>query len=395
MYDVNGSINGPAATTHALLAREAAEKGAVLLKNDPVAGKKVLPLAGITKIALIGATVNYRVKSDNPPNKSFDFVVDAALGDRGSSRVRPNPALTIGPLQGFSELGATKGVSIVHGASAADVGDADVAIVIVGLTPGNEGEEYTGAGDRHTLSLPDPHDMLVNSVLALNKPTVVIVESGGVVDMPWKDSPNLGAIVMAWYPGMQGGAALASLLFGDTNFAGRLPVTWPKKLEDFPPFTGRNGNPNDSTTYMDYYLGYHWFDKNGTAPLYAFGHGLSYSTFKYERLHIPCNTVTSNGLVQVEVDVRNTSTIPGDEVVQVYASYPNTAARRNAKELKGFARVQLAAGEGKRVSIPVRVRDLKYWDMATSTWVIEKAPVKIQVGPASDNLPLSQTFSVN
>jgi beta-glucosidase len=213
--------------------------------------------------------------------------------------------------------------------------------------------------------------------------------------MPWKDAPNLGAIVMGWYPGQQGGAALASLLFGDSNFGGRLPVTWPKKLEDFPPFTGRNGNPNDSTTYMDYYLGYHWFDHNGTAPLYAFGHGLSYSTFKYERLHIPCSTVTTNGLIQVEVDVRNTSAVAGDEVVQVYVSYPDTTGRRNAKELKGFARVNLAAGQAKRVSIPIRVRDLKYWDMRTGAWVTEKAPVKVQVGPASDQLLLSQTFSVN
>ena len=117
--------------------------------------------------------------------------------------------------------------------------------------------------------------------------------------------------------------------------------------------------------------------------------------FKYERLHLPCSTVTSDGLIQVEVDVRNTSAVAGDEVVQVYVSYPETRARRNAKELKGFARVNLPAGTAKRVSIPVRIRDLKYFDMATNAWVVERGPVKFQVGPASDKLLLSQTLTVN
>jgi beta-glucosidase len=203
----------------------------------------------------------------------------------------------------------------------------------------------------------------------------------------WHD--QVDAIVMAWYPGQRGGKALGRLLFGDANFAGRLPITWPKTLDQFPVF---NEGP---TTFMDYYVGYRWFDKHGHQPLYAFGHGLSYSTFTYERLHIPCAQVTSDGLIQIEVDVRNTAGPAGDEVIQVYASYPQTSARRSAKELKGFARVRLNPGEGKRVSIPLRIRDLKYWDMNLDQWVIEKGPVTLQVGPSSDKLLLSQTVTVN
>jgi beta-glucosidase len=386
-----GSITGPVAKEHAELAREAAEKGAVLLKNTPAAGasKNVLPISGVKKVALIGATVSYTVTSDNPPTKSFDFVRMAALGDRGSSRVRPNPDLTTGPLDGIAEAAKATGVTVVPGASAAEVGDADMAIVIVGLTAGNEGEEYTHAGDRKTLDLPAPHDQLVNDVLALGKPTVVIIEAGGVVNMPWLSKAN--AVVMAWYPGQQGGAALGRLLFGQTNFAGRLPVTWPQTLDQFPKFTD-----SPVTTRMDYYAGYRHFDVNHLTPLFAFGHGLSYSTFSYERLHMPCSTITADGLIQVKVDVRNVAGPEGDEVVQVYAVFPqNNARRRSIKELKGFARVHLNPGEGKTVSIPVRVRDLKYWDMTTNAWVIEKGPVTFQVGPASDKLLLTQTITIN
>jgi beta-glucosidase len=206
--------------------------------------------------------------------------------------------------------------------------------------------------------------------------------------MPWQDRVN--AVVMAWYPGQRGGEALGRLLFGQANFAGRLPITWPKDLAQFPTFS----EPN-KTTFHDYYAGYRWFDKHGLTPLYPFGYGLSYSTFSYERLHVPCATVAEDGLVNIEVDVRNTAGPAGDEVVQVYVSYPQTRARRSVKELKGFARVSLQPGEVKRVSIPLRVRDLRYWDMNLNDWVIEKSPVTIQVGPSSDKLLLTETLTVN
>jgi beta-glucosidase len=185
-----------------------------------------------------------------------------------------------------------------------------------------------------------------------------------------------------------GGKALGRLLFGQTNFAGRLPVTWPASEEQLPVFN------EGTTTNMDYYLGYRRFDYLGMKPLYAFGHGLSYSTFRYERLHIPCADITDHGLIKVEVDVRNIAGPAGDEVIFVFASYPDTTARRSKKELKGFARVHLEPGKGKRVSIPMRVTDLKYWNMDSSSWVIEKQKVRIQVGPSSDNLLLEQTFEV-
>lgn len=368
---------------HAQLAEEMAEKAMVLLKNDGGA----LPFGdGISKVAVIGATVDYYVRSDNPPQKKFNFVTDPALGDRGSSRVSTDPALTAGPLDGI-RAAAPSGVEIVFGDSAAAVGDADAVIVIAGLTAGDEGEEYTGASDRESLSLGAIHNNLINDVADLNKPTVVVIEAGGVVDMPWLNSVE--AVVMAWYPGQRGGAAMGNLIFGEANFAGRLPVTWPASIDQFPVFNEGN------TTQMDYFVGYRRFDQLDLTPLYAFGHGLSYSTFEYERLHMPCGEVDHEGVFNVEVDVRNTSGPAGDEVIMVFASYPETQVRRSKKELKAFARVNLQAGEAKRVQIPVRVEDLKYWDRNEDKWAVEEGPVLIQVGPSSDRLLLEQTIVVN
>lgn len=379
-YDsASGSVRNTEA--HAALSTEMAEKAAVLLRNED----GVLPIREATTVAVIGAKINYSVPSDNPPDKVFDFARDAALGDRGSSRVRPNPALTVGPLAGITAE-APEGVTVTAGETAAEAAAADYAVVIVGLTAGHEGEEYTGASDRQDLALPGNQDALVTDVVAARagKPTVVIVEAGSVVDMPWVD--QVDAVFMAWYPGQTAGTALGRLLFGKTNFGGRLPVTWPASEDQLPVF-----NEGDSTQ-MDYFLGYRRFDELGLVPLFSFGYGLSYSTFRYERLHVPCGDISQHGIIQVEVDVRNTSEVAGDEVVMVYASYPGTQARRSKKELKGFHRVHLEAGQGKRVSIPIRVQDLKYWN-DPSGWAIDST-VTLQVGPASDPTLLAQDVTI-
>lgn len=379
-YDTaSGSVRNTEA--HAALSTEMAEKAAVLLKNDD----GVLPIREATTVAVIGAKINYSVPSDNPPEKVFDFARDVALGDRGSSRVRPNPALTVGPLAGITAE-APESITVTAGETAAEAASADYAVVIVGLTAGDEGEEYTGASDRENLSLGDIQNNLVSEVVAARagKPTVVIVEAGGVVALPWVN--EVDAVIMAWYPGQTAGTALGRLLFGKTNFGGRLPVTWPASEDQLPVF-----DEGDSTQ-MDYFIGYRRFDQLGLEPLFPFGYGLSYSTFRYERLHVPCGSISKHGIIQVEVDVRNTSEVAGDEVVMVYASYPGTQARRSKKELKGFHRVHLEPGQGKRVSIPIRVQDLKYWN-DSSGWAIDPS-VTLQVGPASDPTLLAQDVTI-
>ena len=199
---------------------------------------------------------------------------------------------------------------------------------------------------------------------------------------------------MAWYPGLVGGEALGKLLFGDVNFSGKLPITWPKSEADEPPFN--QGGTTGGTTMMGYYLGYRYFDTNAKTPLFAFGSGLSYTTFKYDYLGVPCSTVTK-GVVDVAVQITNTGTVPGNDVAFLFVSYPNTTARRSMKELKGFYRTPtVMPGSTVQFTIPLRIADLKYWDTSTTpaAWTVESGLVQIMVGPSSDNLPLKDMLTV-
>jgi beta-glucosidase len=215
---------------------------------------------------------------------------------------------------------------------------------------------------------------------------VVVLEGGSAIDMPWLGS--VPAVVMAWYPGMVGGTALGKLLFGDANFSGKLPITWPKQLSDEPAFN------SGTTTVFDYYAGYHYFDQNNITPLFAFGAGLSYASFKYQNIEVPCVSATDGSVVEVKADITNTGTVDGDEVTFLFISYPSSKVRRPAKELKGFLRETIKAGQTVRVTIPLRISDLKYWDTPSSSWKIESGTVKVMVGGSSTSLPISDTFTV-
>ncbi len=382
-----GSIENNAA--HLTLAEEAAQKSMVLLKNDA----NTLPIPrSVKKVAVIGADVPY--KCTNTDSKaasgSVKFATDIRTGDLGSSRVLADPAKSVGPFAGI-QAAAGSGITVVNGTSADAAKDADFIVAVVGLTPQDEGEEYTGAGDRKSFGLDakfstKQQDALVTALAALNKPMVVVLEGGSVIDMPWLSSVK--AVVMAWYPGQVGGTALGKLLFGDVNFSGKLPITWPKAWADEPTFS------NGSSTDMDYYLGYRWFDKQGTAPLFPFGHGLSYAAFEYSNLQVPCADVTQNGVINVKVDVKNTGSVKGEEVVFLFASYPGATKRRPAKELKGFVRVALDAGQAKPVTIPLRVSDLKYYDQDAHAWAPTTGSVQIAVGPNAANLTLKDTVTL-
>jgi len=194
---------------------------------------------------------------------------------------------------------------------------------------------------------------------------------------------------MAWYSGERGGEALAQLLFGQANFGGKMNVAWPRET-DLPPFKG-----SGTTTVMDYYLGYRYFDKNNITPIFPYGHGLSYTTFTYSNLQVPCSDVTHGGVINVQVDITNNTAVAGDEIAFVFVSFPSTTVRRSVKELKGFFRVSLDGNQAKRITIPVRVSDLDYFDMTSNKWVIENGPVKIMVGPDAGNLPLQDTVMVH
>jgi beta-glucosidase len=389
---------------HVRLSRHAAIKSMVLLKNDG----PVLPISkSVQKVAVLGSKVPYRTNNNTSGGTSkessfeVNFATDVLTGDMGSSRVFHDPAKGVSPFQGIQST-APAGVEVVTGTTADAAADADFIVVMAGLTPGDEGEEYTtNTGDRRELALDAKlgdttiQTNLILSAAALGKPVVVVLIGGSVIDTSaWLD--QVSAVVMAWYPGQRGGEALGQLLWGKANFGGKLPFTWSNRLDDYPPFGGKGENPN-----FTYYLGYRYFEKNLKSPLFPFGYGLSYTTFEYRKLQLGCTVMGKGAVLPVVVNVANTGTVAGDEIVMVFVSFPNTAARRGPKELKGFARVSLQPGEEKQVTIPVRLADLDYFQQDSSSpnaggrWVVESGDVKIMVGGSSTNLPLSATVQVN
>ncbi len=257
--------------SHRALAKQAALESMVLLKND----KGTLPISPmVKKVAVLGANIPYTsVDGGNGSagaNRMVNFATDVRTGDLGSSRAfsDPDPTQTVGPAAGIT-MTAPAGVNVVSGTSAGVASDADFIVVVAGLTPQDEGEEYTGAGDRTSLALDakQPQGMqniqnkLITDAAALGKPMVVVLEGGSVIDMPWLG--QVPAVVMAWYPGQLGGEALGDLLWGQVNgvsynFSGKLPITWGKQLSDYDNFTVSG----TTTTPFNYYVGYRWFDHN-------------------------------------------------------------------------------------------------------------------------------------
>jgi beta-glucosidase len=361
---------------HVALAREAAVKSMVLLKNQAAA----LPLdaGGLTSIALAGS-----------------LAAVANLGDDGSSDVEPSHEVS--PLQGITARAGATPVTHVAAAdmlTAADnavVSAAGAAIVVVGLSAADEGENIPGTvmGDRKGLALSPEHVALIQAVAALNPRTIVVLEGGSTLMVEgWVDS--VAAVVMAWYPGMEGGSALADLLFGDENFSGKLPVTVPAAESDLPPFD----NTSLEVVY-EYFHGYRFLDRNGTDPRYPFGFGLSYTTYSYGNLVLASSALGPDDILSASVDVTNTGSMAGEEVVELYVSYGGSSVERAVRDLKALARVALGPGETKTVTLQAPAGDMAYWDTGMAKWVIEPIGYSVHVGGSSRDLPLQASFSVS
>jgi beta-glucosidase len=232
---------------------------------------------------------------------------------------------------------------IDHEARALEAAEkADVVVAVMGLSPALEDEEMPVAvegfvgGDRTDIKLPSLQEKLLKRVHALGKPVVLVLLNGSALAVNWA-AAHIPAIVEAWYPGQAGGEALADVLFGDYNPAGRLPVTFYKSVEDLPPF-------------KDYHMEGRTYRYFREEPLFAFGHGLSYTTFEFDNLHIGQSKVEVGGQVAISVDVTNVGHRTGDEVVQLYVRHPDATVPRPVKELKGFKRITLEPGERKTVT---------------------------------------------
>lgn len=318
------------------LAKEAALKSIVLLKNE----NNLLPLkTNVGTIAVIG------------PNSDESFVLLGNYNGTPSDPVTPLRGIRE-KLEGISKVLYARGCEWVTGLKetrpAAELKDeaietakqADVVIMCMGITPRLEGEQMRvtvdgfRGGDRTSIDLPDIQQDLIKSIHALGKPVVLVLLNGSALAVNWEHE-NIPAIMEAWYPGQAAGEAIADIIFGDYNPGGRLPVTFYKSINDLPPFEDYN---MDRRTYR-YFTG---------EPLYPFGYGLSYTTFKYSKFRVK-KTYSAGDVVQVSVNVKNTGKVAGDEVIQVYVSDLSSTFPVPVRSLKAFKRVHLLPGETKKV----------------------------------------------
>jgi beta-glucosidase len=263
---------------------------------------------------------------------------------------------------------------------------ADAAVVVVGLNEDWEGEGH----DREGLALPGRQDELIERVAAANPRTVVVVNAGSPVAMDWIE--QVPALLQLWYPGQEGGNALADVLFGDVDPGGRLPLTMPKRLEDTPAFAHyppRNG-------VMAYgeglFVGYRGYDRDGVEPRFPFGHGLSYARFEYGALRLDRERVRAGEPIGVAVELENASARAGSEVVQLYVGEREPSSPRPERELRAFAKLRLAAGERRTLRFALEPRALAHWDAVRRAWRAEPGEYEVAVGRSSRDLRARARF---
>jgi beta-glucosidase len=369
---------------HVAFAQQNSEEGTVLLKNSG----SILPLSSsqTSSIAVIGA----------------DGTTDPETAGGGSAAVNPTGSV-VSPLQGITaRAGSGVTVSSYSGTTPADAAatarGAKVAIVFA------NNFESEGS-DLQNITLQNNQDALISAVTDANPHTIVVLNTGGPVTMPWLS--NVQGVLEAWYPGQQDGAAIASILFGDTNPSGHLPETFPVSLAQAPTaaaarFPGVNGTVQYSDKLE---VGYRYYDTENVTPLFPFGFGLSYTSFKYSKLKLSANHVTNTtsgpdggqGSTELTVTatVKNTGSRAGADVAQLYLGDP-AAVGEPARQLEGFQRVMLAPGQSKTVTFPLSGHALSYFDTTANGWVLPTGDFTAYVGDSSalENLPLSKSFTV-
>ncbi len=355
---------------HQDLARRAGQEGMVLMKNE----EDLLPLdmKSIEKIALVGPNLK----------KKFGRILYG-----GSSAVVPPHE--IAPLQGIEER-LNDNVSVV-----ADASEADVVIVFAGLNH-SKGQD-SESGDRSSLDLPEKQIQLIRETSSSNPNTVVVLIAGSPIAMDaW--IADVPVVLNAWFSGMEGGRAIANVLFGDVNPSGRLPLTFPKILSDSPAHS--TGDPRtfpgvDKRVHYNegIFVGYRWFDEKNIEPLFPFGFGLSYTEFEHRNLALNKQTLSgSDDFIVASVEVENIGSRVGSQVVQMYHKDVECSIPRPPKELAGFEKVRLAPGESKTVDVRINAGDLAFYDVEEHRWKIEAGEFGVLSGFSSRDIQEETQF---
>jgi beta-glucosidase len=378
---------------HRAAARAAAQRSAVLLRNEG----GLLPLTNPGSIAVIGPLADSRRDTLGPWVFDFDLgetvTVLRGIKDRAGAAVEVGYAPGIRPAHrtfpsmfdqfsgkvpvdppGFDDAAElARAVSLAHAS--------DIAVVVLGEWQNMIGE----AASRSSLELPGGQLALLQAVVATGTPVVLLVMNGRPLDLRWA-AENVPAILDIWYPGTQGGAAVADLLFGDVAPGGKLPFSWPRTVGQVPMIyshTVSHDPRHQDRRYWD----------EASTPLFPFGHGLSYGQFEYRDLNLDRNHIQPGQTVTVSVTVTNAGERTGDEVVQLYIRQRHGSGSRPVRELKGFQRISLAAGESRTLTFPLGPAELRYWNSAARDWVIDITTIDVFAGSDS-TADLTTNFTI-
>ncbi len=373
---------------HSEAARKIAEQGIVLLKNDKqtlpvtVSSKKQIVVVGenaVRSLVIGGGSSSLKVAYEISPlqglkNKYGQEHIQYAAGY--TSNDKATPALKDSLL--YDAVGLAK--------------TADVVMFVGGLN--KDFLQDSEGDDRKSLALPYEQSKLISELAKVNKNVVVILASGNAVEMPWLS--NVQAVLQAWYLGSEAGNAIANIVSGDVNPSGKLPFSFPKKIEDNAAHSfGTMSYPGDGKKqeYMeDILVGYRWFDTKKIAPLFPFGYGLSYTTFEYGKISTDKKEYASNETIKLSFTLKNTGKTAGAEIAQIYMSQPKASVMRPVKELKSFKKVFLSAGETRTVELEVKVQDMAFYNDKTHAWEVE--PGEFVLCNASSSADVKSKISV-
>ncbi|UAB86488.1 glycoside hydrolase family 3 C-terminal domain-containing protein [Zunongwangia sp. SCSIO 43204] len=372
-----------------------AAESVVLLKND----KNLLPLdaSGIKSLAVIGNNATKKnalggfgagvktkreitplegLKNRLPESVNIKFAQGYEERYSKTEKAKLGDVTLNGPVT-IDELDPKLVEEAVEAAK-----NADAAIIFAGSNRDYE----TEASDRASLELPFGQEELIKKVLEANPNTIVVMIAGAPYEID-EISEKSSALVWSWFNGSEGGNALADVLLGDVNPSGKLPWTMPKKLEDSPAHA-TNSFPGDKTVSYDegILVGYRWFDTKNIEPLYPFGYGLSYTDFAISEAKTNKKTFTDNDTIKLNLKVSNIGEFEGKEVIQVYASKPNSKVERADKELKAFKKIEVNTGESVSVDIELPIKELAYYKVSSKQWVVEPGTYQLKLGNSSRNI---------
>jgi beta-glucosidase len=381
---------------HSEAARKIAEEGIVLLKNEG----HILPVpAGKYKrIAVIGENATRSVTIGGGSSSLKVQYEVSPLQGLIAKYGKENIVYSQGYFSGRVSRNKVKHPSVdadsLMAAAVETAKDADVVLYFGGLNK-NLFQDSEGS-DRKSYELPFGQDQLIEALLKVNKKVAVILISGNAVAMPWVS--RVPAIVQNWYLGSEAGNAIAAVLSGEVNPSGKLPFSFPKKLEDNGAISfGKLSFPGDSINEYykeDLLVGYRWFDTKHITPLFAFGYGLSYTTFEYGKISTDKAVYSPDEVIKVSFTLKNTGKTDGAEAVQVYASQPKASVVRPAKELKAFKKVFLKAGETQTVNMEINVKDLAFYNDKTKAWTVEPGQFILHNAASSADVKSSVTIQV-